>query len=343
MKLILESRRLQVEWKEADTELRQLPKTTNTVRAIDIEEAKKKVEELVKKVSLLNNDPERKSIPQKIKDKEAEVDSIKKNIEKINDILKDLRRCAEDQNKIKLLKEQVESDVHIIDEMKTDNAYLLSSNKVNVPDPHENDSVDAIRDIVDDFVARVEKAKDDLYTANKDLEESSSSLSKKSALLKHKKDTLAQQEAELKRLSKDDRGFNQIKNVIKNLRAFETTQFGDTTSPKMEPQSLSEYISKKITEVSAEIKPESKGNIIQKLKKMAMVTNKRGQAAVLCPCCGQKVENDAAAKFNSRLGSFVDALIQADDETAKLNRAAMKNYVNWRSLGKSSYVSKLHA
>ena len=289
----------------------------------------------MKEVDRLNKDPERESIPRQIKEKEAQVESMKKEIEKTNSILKDLRKCAEDQNKIKLLQEQVQSDVQRIDEMKTDNDYILKSCNVEVPNPMEKEALDLIRDIVDDFTSRVDNAKSDLDGANETLEESSNSVSRISALLKHKKDNLSKEENELKILNRDDRGFNQIKNVVRNLRAFETTLFGeDSISPSIEPQYLLEHIARKEKEVSAEINPESKGNIIQKLKKMAIVMNEEDKTVIKCPCCTQKLEGGAAAKFTKQLGIFVDALIQSDDDTAKLKRSALKNYQNWRGIGK---------
>ena len=126
--------------------------------------------------------------------------------------------------------------------------------------------------------------------------------------------------------------------MIKTLRVFETQLFEKTElNPDTDVHSLLEYISQKMTEVSAEIKPESRSYLLQRLKKLSMVP---GIDHPQCPCCGKFIQSSAdKAEYPNQLGKLADDLIQDDDATANKNRSAMKNYQNWRSLGKLSCAS----
>lgn len=334
-----ETDRLKAENSQIDNDLKALPTTRSTIRETDINAAKNTAEELIKRVNNLNRHPDREAVPKQIKEKEVEVNEIQKEIDVVNDVLKDLRRCAEDQNKIKLLKEQLESDVNDIGEIKTENEYLLSKYDVEVPDPLEAGANDIIKDLVDEYTTKVDNVSEDLTNGNRDLKESSNSFSKQSSILNHKKNTLKDLEAKLQHLKREDSGYHQIRNVIKNLRTFESTQFSSgTISPTIEPQQLLEHISQKMTTISAEINPQSRHNILQKLKEMSIGADR---SSVKCPCCEQKISGGVAESFlKQRLDIFVDDLIRFDEKTAKLNQSALKNYANWRTLGKLHFTSR---
>ncbi len=283
----------------------------------------------MKNVNDLNKDPEKESVPEEIKAKEAQVHEIKQQIDNHNAILKDLRIVAEDQNKIKLFQEQQASDLNDIEDIKNDNEYLLTNFNVEVPDAKDSNAVDMMVDIVNDFESKTEIAKRKLDEAEEKLEKSSSSVSKLSALLNHKRETLSHQEKNLEELKRDEKGFKKITTIVKTLRSFENAYFrGSSVTPNIEPQELSEHISKKITEVSSFIRPESKSNIVQKLKSMFILKGRK------CPCCEQKLSPKDAGEFENKLDAFVDELIQLDEDADKLRQSALNNYENWRGIGK---------
>ena len=57
---------------------------------------------------------------------------IKESIKEITVTLKELRTCAEEQNKIDLLELQVVQDTELVEEMKDENSFLIQRYNIQI-------------------------------------------------------------------------------------------------------------------------------------------------------------------------------------------------------------------
>ena len=355
--IYIELIRLHDERSKATKEISKLPRTGSRVRKSEIDEAKRSAERFAKARNDLNKDPRRETIPKEIVEKESKIFKIKSDIDGLNSILKELRKCAEDQNNIDILQRQVTQDMELIEEMRQENSFLLRKFNIKIPNVETDNCLEVnnkMDSILDDVTNNMDKINNDYNQACERQKKSSSQFSKVSALLSHKQETLKRQKERLTELSKEDRGVHQIRNVIKAVRSFENQMYGDTrVAPNADPQQLLQYFTTRIGELSTEeLQPESVSKVIKKLKKLVKKKNRDGVVVeLICPCCTRALDVAEAVVFQEEMKALADpsnsAIIKSDQSAAKANRSAMTNYENWRNLSKSKievfcFVSTYH-
>lgn len=339
----LEINRLKNEREKASKDLKSLPSSVSRMRKSEVEEARRSAERFAKTRNDLNNDPKRETIPTQIAEHETQISKIKIDIDELNTALKELRKCAEDQHNIDILEKQVKQDLEVLDEIKDEHSFLMHKFKIKLPNVENGEREEVNKEMntmLDEVTDLYETGKNDLDNAEEALKTTSAQLSQQSALLSHKQDTLVKKKDQLAALSA--RGVQQIKNVIKALRQFETNANGDIGfDPNSDPQQLLQYFTMKIGELSADdSQPESVTRVMKKLKKLSKVRDRDGEIVRLqCPCCTRVLEGqDEVAMFKDRMDVLADPdqseLIKTDENTAKMNRSALNNYVNWRNISK---------
>ncbi len=315
------------------------------MRKSEIDEAKRAAERYAKIRNDLNNDSRRDSIPKEISEKESKIFKIKADIDELNSALRELRKCAEEQNNIDILQRQVQQDLELIDEMKEENDFLLKRFQIRVPDVDAEDCTtvnNAMDSILDDVTDKLDKCTRDFDKASDDQKKNANKLSKLSALVSHKRDLLAKRKEQQNVLNADGRGVQKIKAVVKSARNFEREVFGETqVALNMDPQNLLQYFTVRIGEANAEegVSPETTSKIIKKLKKMAKVKDQFGETQkITCPCCARDLVGQEINVFQEKMDNLADPIdspiIKTDEKVAKQTRSAIKNYENWRNLSK---------
>lgn len=326
-----------------------LPRSSSRMRKSEIDEAKRSADSFADKRDKLNRDERLKTIPRDIEEKDIKITKMKGEIDGLNNALKELRKCAEDQNNIDILVKQVRQDSELIEEMKGENDFLLKYFKIKLPDVERGDGRE-VNDTMDSILLDVEsKLNTTTSEYDKAIEEqkkSSDQVSKVSALLSHKKETLEYQNEQLSVLNKDGRGVQGIKNVIKIARQFETKHFQRCDiAVNANPQQLQQYFTKRLGELSSEeLQPEGVSKVIKKLRKLAKVRDETGTIVdIQCPCCARPMEGKEIEVFEKEMKELADpensAIVKSEKHSAKLNRSALSNYEKWRNLSKYTCVN----
>ncbi len=339
----LEINRLKNEREKAIKEIKSLPSSVSRMRKSEVEEARRSADRFARARNDLNNDPRRETIPTQIAEHETQISKIKIEIDELNTALKELRKCAEDQHNIDILEKQVKQELEILDEIKDEHSFLMHKFKIKLPNVEKGEREEVnteMNTMLDEVTDLYETGKNDLDNAEEALKTTSAKLSQQSALLSHNQDRLVKKKDRLASLSA--RGVQQIKNVFKALRQFETNANGDIGfDPNADPQQLLQYFTTKIGELSTDdSQPESVTRVMKKLKKLSKVKGEDGEVVRLqCPCCTRTLEPpDDVAIFNDRMNFLADPdqseLIKTDENTAKMNRSALNNYTNWRNISK---------
>mmetsp|Transcript_6676 Transcript_6676/g.9616 ORF Transcript_6676/g.9616 Transcript_6676/m.9616 type:complete len:1419 (+) Transcript_6676:37-4293(+) len=326
---------------EAMEELRRLGNTTSfsRIKKSDIDEARRNVEKFSKLRDEANNNPRRMAIPREIKEKQDKIQRLKASIEEDNQVLKQLRQCAEDQNNIQLLKNQVSSDMESLLIAKDDNSFLLQKHDVH-PIFHIESDHD---ELVNTMESMASKVQDKLDTSNdklsieaRNLKDIGIRLAKENSLLNHTKELLDTKKAKLSELG--GRGVQRVKQILKAVRAFETTQgLGDPIHNDIDPQDFLQHLTKRIGEFSIDDdSPESISRTIKKMRKLSKVKDAAGQVVdVICPCCSRSMKPETVRVFGDNINLLSDPLnspiVKMDQSRLQKSRSAIRNYENWRT------------
>ena len=339
-----EQQRLAEERTNASKEMNALPRSTSRTRKNDIDDAKNSAARFAQIRDKHNNNPRRKSIPREISEKEQKISKLKCEIEDLNGILKELRKCAEEQNNIKILERQLENDLELVEEQKQDHDYLLQKYDIKLPDIENWSSTQingAMDSILDHVTNEYDTIKTDYENAMEEQKKSSDDLSKKKALLSHNQETLAQRRNQLDALTKDGSGVQLIKKVMAAVEKFEVNHDGAIGyRQNSDPQQMIQYFTQKMEQLSRdEAQPDTVKGIIAKLRKLSVVKgSSRNATTFRCPCCTRSMNTEELRTFNNemiKLGDPVQSdLIKKIEDAAKSNRSALTNYENWRNICK---------
>jgi septation ring formation regulator EzrA len=242
------------------------------VRKSDIDDAKRQAETFSKELDTVTKDPRRNEIPTEIRKHEETIDGLKRIIEEDKEALQQLRRCAEEQNKIDILQTQIAQDVEVLEENLRDNSFLLQKYKLQVPDAstlaNEDDRLNAMESLVTAAQDKHEQSQQDLSKSNDELGSIQKQVSEKSALLGHNQRTIASLRDQIILLNAEDRGVKKIERIVSMVRRFEIENLQGTTSVdvNIHPQQLLEHMTNMIGELSVkDDQPESIARTIGKL------------------------------------------------------------------------------
>jgi len=315
--------------------------SSTRMRKSDIDEAKRQAEKFAKMRDEKNNDPRRSEIPNEIKEKENKTSSLKISIEEGIAVLKDLRQCAEEQNSIDILERQVTQDMELIEEMKTENSFLLQQYNAQIPtNGTERELVSTMETLTGEVGDRLDTATRELEGSSDELKQVESRASKLSAVLNQNKNTLTRRKDQLSVLTDEGRGVQRIKQIIRAVRQYEQTTFGETDVPAtVEPQELLERFTRRLGELATDSdQPETISRTIKKLKKLSLKKDASGDLIdIICPCCTRSLDNDEVRVFQETIETLADVtnspIVQMDLTKAQLNASASKNYANWRNTG----------
>ena len=315
--------------------------SSSRMRKSDIDEAKRQALKYTNIQHDLNNDPRRSEIPKEIKEHDAKVSSLKHEIKDINGILTDLRQCADEQNKIEMLNNQVDQELESMQEMKDENAFLLQQYRVelnlnlngngNGNNGDERELVSTMERYATDTSERYETAARNLETTTDSVREKESEFSELSAVLNQNKSSFVKKKERLAALAGDGRGVMKIKATIRAARQYEQQAFKETDIPvTIEPQELLEHFSKRMGELATETdQPEAISRTMKKLKKLAKKKDAAGNLiGIICPCCTRELDPEGAEVFRERMQTLADVtsspIVEMDEAKAKMNASATR-------------------
>jgi len=343
-------KRFQTEREKALEELQSMARnafSVTRIRKSDIDDARRQAEKFALQRDELNNSARRTDIPMEIRQKEEQIEKLKRCIEDDSMSLRELRRCAEENNAIEILQRQIAQDLEALDEMKEENSFLLQKYNVMPHLPANTSNDDLVRvmsNLFQEVIIKVDDAKSNLRESNEKVRSIESQLSKASALFNHKRHLLSQNKEQVAIVGGESRGVQRIKQITKSIRNFEISQGCDESEvigSDTEPHAILEYLTNRIAEVNKlntiDDQPEIVSLAIKRLKKLS-----RRQDDIVCPCCARSMDPHEAAVFSREMDSLADPInsvvIKSDPAKAAERRAAMTNYERWRSSGKLAYV-----
>ena len=107
----------------------------------------------------MNADPRRSLISREIKDRDETIVRLKHEIDEENLAVRELRRCADEQNAVEILRVQVAQDLETLEQMVTDNSFLLQKHDVVPSVEVRGAEIRELSDAMEDVVRRTaEKA-----------------------------------------------------------------------------------------------------------------------------------------------------------------------------------------
>ena len=240
----------------------------------------------------MNADPRRSLISREIKDRDETIVRLKHEIDEENLAVRELRRCADEQNAVEILRVQVAQDLETLEQMVTDNSFLLQKHdvvpSVEVRGAEIRELSDAMEDVVRRTAEKAELAQGRYDDSDNKWQSIKNEYSKENALLLNTRQNLESRKAMLSDLLASGRGVQRINQIVRAIRSFEHSQgLGETVGTDVEPQRLLEYMTERIGELTLEEdRLESISRTIKKLRKLSQEKDEFGNVTdIVCPCC----------------------------------------------------------
>jgi hypothetical protein len=310
------------------------------MRESEIRDAKEQSKTCADRRNQKESDPRFTEIPQEIRECGEKVDTLKAEIQDLNLNLSDLRKVAEEQSTVKMLQNQLDSEVDAVKEIIGENSSTFNSRNIEVH-PDAEGLLGILDGAVENAIEDLDKATEAFDSYSNNLKDIESRLSKSSAVLNQNKSTFDRRKKQLDILSAEGGGVRRIKQITAACRQFEITQLNGTNIlVNTEPQDLLQHFTNKIGElVTDNDQPETISRTMKKLKKMSKKKDRQGNTVqIICPCCTRELEQDEVRVFSNQIDILADVtespIVQMDIEKAQLNAIATKNYSNWRNTGK---------
>lgn len=204
----------------------------------------------------MSGDKDLKNIPSEIRNKEAAIDVLRREIEYDNQALAELRENSDAQNSITVLKEQAKTELENLKESVNDQSYLGHKYNVQVPtfpgdgaDPSGNELVDRMQTFLDAVTDKNESALLDLEKAKDELVSKQRVVSEKSALLSHSKQNLASLRSKLDALGGDNGSVSKFQRTISAIRQYEQTSGVTPVLHDSNPQAVMAHLTSRLEDI----------------------------------------------------------------------------------------------
>lgn len=223
-----------------------------------------------------NNDPRKNEIPIEIRSYEDKIDKLKRSIDDDTQALRDLRLNADSENEINVLKEQVAKDMEALQELVTEQNFDLDRFKLTAPqipianDDHGEELVIAMEKLSSEAVDQFDNEMRQLEKATKDVTTSERTVSEKSALLTHNKQSLSSTRARIDALTGDEGSVSTYQRVISAIRQYANGAGIVTEFDEKDPQTVVSFLTEQLEELDemTDDAVEVGRKLIKKLKMM---------------------------------------------------------------------------
>lgn len=208
-----------------------------------------------------NADPRRKAIPIELASLDNKIDDVKAKIERDKVVQQDLRRTAETQNAIQVMKDQCAKELDILQEDIQEFNFQFQLSRVTPPpkelptanDDQRGDGLKKIMEKIHDDVERKLRGKEaELEKYNDAVRRLEQVVSEKSALLKHDQQTLMSKRPRFVQL---DASVGKARQVVAEMRQVEPRLLGfqtPTAISETKPQDLLNYLTKRLEEIEGQ-------------------------------------------------------------------------------------------
>lgn len=243
-------------------------------RKADVEEARKKADELAKQRDEANSDPRKAQIPTEIRHLEDKIDAIKRQMDDDRITLETLRFSADAQNSISVLKEQCVKEVEALHDSIREQASLLQKYNVQFHSPYSDDDDGEalqreVENLFDLIRHKYDDAHNDLIRAGDEVTRTQQIVSEKTALMVNSQASYVTLKSRVERLSGS---VQRVREVVQELRQYEA-QLGKSVRVGEEtPRELLEYLQKRLEDLDddspTDISHQNLKKLIKRLKKM---------------------------------------------------------------------------
>jgi len=324
--------------------------SVSRIRKSDIEEIRRQAESFAKRRDEANNDPRKTEIPLEIRSLDEKIDKLKRLIDDDQQVLRDLRRCADAHNEIEVLKDQSTKDIDNLRDFIRDNSFDFQKYNIQIPDPIQISEDDEAGEVLVEkleklasFVSdRFDDASNTLSKTAGDITSKQQIVSQKSALLTHNHQTFESLAIKIKVMNSENGSYGKYQRIIKTIKRFELENGFSTTIDENDPQSAINHITAQLENINEQSVEGLTGDVLFKLfkqiKKLAKIMDDHGELQdVICPCCTRSFNKDmdSIKIFQDTMAGFGDKerspLLQLNKENANRVRAAKKNYQTWRN------------
>ena len=313
-------------------QLNSIGSSHSRIRKSDLDTVREQVKSAAKDFKELSEHPKLQSIPKQLKEHDDKLSTIQHSIDEDNYTLSELRRFAQDQNTINMLKQQVHHDLQRLEEACTENSFTMQKYNVTT-DIKDLSSFEAT---VDKIREKYDNIKRDLDQADLDLHAKQQLVTRQQTLVENSKQNHTTKIAKVARLSTDSAGgVKRISRVLSGVRKFEMSEFG---SCPLEHDSSPQNIVKHLESKMKEFQHDDEEIIQRSTRKILKLYQKKleDEDIAECPCCARLMDPDEAEVFIHKVSRIGEEIVALDHQKLRQNGAIMAQYEKWKGIVNNS-------
>jgi DNA repair protein RAD50 len=254
--------------------------SASRTRKSDLDELKKRSEELLKDLEGISNDPKRAEIPIEIKSLEGKIDALARDIEDDKAALRNLRQFTEAEQSVIVLKEQCTKELEQLQESINEQSYLFPRFNISLSgvlpgrdgDDTTGDGLNqTVEGIRDEILERFETREQELRSATDEVARLQRKVSELSALVSHDQKSLGLKKGRMNEL--ENGGILRVRTVVEQVKEYETTNLGqaEPNIDESQPQELLSFLGDRLeqadNESTEDIQPATIKKVFARLKK----------------------------------------------------------------------------
>jgi len=302
------------------------------IRKSDIDEARQNAESKIKLREEITRNPRRMEIPQLIKENENKMSASSRTVNELTDILCELRRCADENNAIAVLEDQVARDTSKLNEDVEDARQDFQSTGIRL----QSSDLACLEQLVETHRGKIEETNASLKESTEEHKTKQKTVTESAAMSSHSQRSIMAIKMKLSELNAPGRGVQKIKSVISEVIAHERNNSEmETVHEGIPVQDLSKHLSARIRDLSEEYDdPATIKRILKRLSKRHKRKDISGSiVGMVCPCCDRDMDSNEYPIFKEKMSELMDhdgEFVQLYLIQVQESQKAKEKFEEWR-------------